>query len=103
MNSVEQERQRQQDYHRRQTLKLSSQRSKAPKLNKKERIRILDTHERLLQKYKDEGTLVEIINTNGIPITGTVVDFDRFAIILRCLERERCIFKHAILDFGPAE
>lgn len=52
-----------------------------------------------LEKYKTSGTELTVFLTNGFQMKGTVLDFDKYVILLNVGEKENLIYKHAISTF----
>ncbi|MCU7556479.1 RNA chaperone Hfq [Macrococcus capreoli] len=52
-----------------------------------------------LEKYKTSETELTVFLTNGFQMKGTVLDFDKYVILLKVGDKENLIYKHAISTF----
>ncbi len=57
--------------------------------------------DRYLQGIKDQGVTVRIVMTNGKQLTGTVVGFDTFTILISAGGVEVMVYKSAVAVIGP--
>ncbi|KAA1040342.1 RNA chaperone Hfq [Macrococcus equipercicus] len=52
-----------------------------------------------LDKYKNEGTELTVFLLNGFQMKGTVLDFDKYVILIKVGDKQNLIYKHAISTF----
>jgi len=57
--------------------------------------------DRYLQGIKDQSVTVRIVMTNGKQLTGTVVGFDAFTILISAGGVEVMVYKSAVAVIGP--
>jgi len=57
--------------------------------------------DRYLQGMKDKGVTVRIVMTNGKQLTGTVIGFDTFTILISAGGVEVMVYKSAVTVIGP--
>ena len=66
----------------------------------KQQIKLQDT---LLNEVRKKKIQVTIYLVNGFQLTGTVIGFDNFTIIINVNEKEQMVYKHAISTIIPDE
>lgn len=52
-----------------------------------------------LDNYKDNQQEITVFLTNGFQMKGTVMDYDKYVILLKVGDKQNLIYKHAISTF----
>lgn len=52
-----------------------------------------------LDNYKDNQQELTVFLTNGFQMKGTVLDYDKYVILLKVGDKQNLIYKHAISTF----
>lgn len=61
----------------------------------------LNLQDKILNQVRKKDVPVVIYLMNGFQLTGEVIGFDNFTIILKTEEKEQLIYKHAISTIEP--
>lgn len=61
----------------------------------------LNLQDKILNQVRKNNIPVVIYLMNGFQLTGEVIGFDNFTIILKADEKEQLIYKHAISTIEP--
>lgn len=60
-----------------------------------------DLQASLLNRFRQEGTIVAIWLVSGKRLVGRIRGFDRFTVIIDHAGADQLVFKHAIATIGP--
>ncbi|UBH14099.1 RNA chaperone Hfq [Macrococcus armenti] len=52
-----------------------------------------------LDNYKENQQEITVFLTNGFQMKGTVLDYDKYVILLKVGDKQNLIYKHAISTF----
>ncbi|KQN96952.1 RNA chaperone Hfq [Paenibacillus sp. Leaf72] len=54
-----------------------------------------------LNQCRKDKTVITLFLNNGVPMTGTIVHFDTFSIIMNADGKQSFVYKHAIATINP--
>lgn len=66
-----------------------------------EQIMDAPAQDRYLEQFKKQATKMSVFLVSGIRLSGTIVEYDRFAVVLTGEFGNQLVYKHAISTIGP--